>query len=387
MKILITGGGSGGHVSPALAVAKVLQAQSDMELLYVGGTLTMEGSTGPSVEQSLVQPTDIPFVAISAGKLKRDGLSLTTVTRLWGVVPGIFQAFKVVKDFKPQVVLSTGGYVSLPVVWAAWMQGIPVVIHEQTAAVGLANQIASRMANVIAITFPQSATYFNAKKVVLTGNPLNQQVANPTSDGLKSDPVLGWLQRKSAKPLIYVTGGGLGSHVINLAVEQDLEKLLTVYRVIHQTGSNQKFADYERLTELQKRLPSKLAQDYLPLQQLAVSQIGHIYKAASLVVCRAGANTILELAYWGLPAICIPIPWVTHDEQTKNAQALVEAGTATIVKESLLSDRVLFDTIEQQLAHPPTQQQKDAAKQLVKLDADQVLASITVSLAQARSVS
>ena len=142
---------------PALAVANVLKQQPNCELLYVGGKMTMEGTSGPSIEEQLVAPTGIPYTSIRSGKLARDRISLTTFKRLWGAVPGLFDAYRVVGQFNPDVVFSSGGYVSLPVVVAAWARRIPVVIHEQTAGVGLANSIAGKVATKVAITFPQSA--------------------------------------------------------------------------------------------------------------------------------------------------------------------------------------------------------------------------------------
>lgn len=379
MKVLITGGGSGGHVSPALAVARLLDQQS-VEVLFVGGTLTMEGAQGPSVEQTMVEAAGFPFVAISSGKLKRDGLSLKTLTRLWGVVPGLFQAYKAVHRFKPQVVLSTGGYVSLPVVLAAWLQRIPVVIHEQTAAVGLANQLASRLATKVAITFPGSATYFNPTKVVLTGNPLNQSIIHPQTLPM-DDPVGQWLSQ-CQKPLIYITGGGLGSHVINKTVETILPQLLDRYCLIHQTGANQHYADYERLQQYRHNLEPQLQARYLPLKHLTAQQIGQVYQQASLVIARAGANTVLELAYWGMPTIFIPIPWVTHDEQTKNATILVDAGTAVILKEADLTGQSLHQAIEQTMANQPSKHHRQQAKSLVKPQADQALVDLVLQQAK-----
>lgn len=382
MKILITGGGSGGHVSPALAVAKQLQhLDPQVELLYIGGTMTMEGATGPSVEERLVSQTDIPFVAISAGKLKRDGLSLNTLKRLWGVVPGFFQAFHQVKTFNPHIVFSTGGYVSIPVVMAAWILRKPIVIHEQTAAVGLANTIASKMATKVAITFPQSAQYFNASKVVETGNPLNAAIKDPVAKQELDDDFAQWLTKQS-KPILYVTGGGLGSHVLNLAIESSLEALLERFAIIHQTGSNEHYADFERLSTQRSSMDKKQASQYWISKHVTPQQIGWIYKQSQMVISRAGANTVLELAYWSKPTIFVPIPWVTHDEQTKNAQALVDTGVAIILPEPQLNStslRQAIDTVSQ-IQVTPTIKKRTA--QLVKVDADVELAKLVLKTAK-----
>lgn len=385
MRLILTGGGSGGHVSPALAVAKELASRHpDLQLLYIGGTLTMEGSTGPSIEQVMVERVGgIPFQAISAGKLKRDGLSLTTLKRLWGVVPGFWQAFKLVKQFKPDVVFSSGGYVSVPVVLAAWLQHIPLVIHEQTAAVGLANSIAAKVATKIAITFPQSATYFPAAKTILTGNPVNQEVIQPDLQIKKTD--LGhWLypdSKAKLKPLIYITGGGQGSHKMNLAIEESLGNLLTQYRLVHQTGDNQHYADFPRLQQQAQQLEPSLQANYYPVKHLSPAEIGHLYQQSALIIARAGANTVLEVAHWAKPAIFIPIPWVTHQEQDKNAQALVEAGTALILPEADLSADSLAQAITTQLNLQPTPTVIAKAQKLANPQAAKHLADIITQVA------
>jgi UDP-N-acetylglucosamine--N-acetylmuramyl-(pentapeptide) pyrophosphoryl-undecaprenol N-acetylglucosamine transferase len=378
MKILLTGGGSGGHISPALAVAEVLRKDSDIELLYVGGKMTMEGSTGPSIEEKLVVPTGIAYVSIRAGKLRRDGLSLATLKRLWGVVPGFFDAFKTVKQFHPDVVFSSGGYVSLPVVWAAALLRVPIVIHEQTAVVGLANSLAGRVATKVAITFAQSAQYFPQHKVQLTGNPIRPEVLAPKID---KSPLSDWL-KSADKPVIYITGGGLGAHNINVTIEQMLPQILDRYCVVLQCGAHSKYQDYERLLQKQSSFPTEVARRFWPTQFFTPNEVGLLYRQASLVIARSGANTVLELAAVGVPAIFIPIPWVTHDEQTKNAQVLVQPGMAVIVPEKELSADRLFQEIEIMVARlPQLEESRQAARQLVDFEATGKLVALIKSAA------
>lgn len=370
MRVLITGGGSGGHISPALAVAQRLRRDfSDVELLYVGGSLTMEGSTGESLESRLVKPTGIPFKLIHVGKLKRGGVSWSTFSRLWGFLPGLVEAWMVVRSFKPNVLFSSGGYVSLPVVIAAWLHRVPIIIHEQTAAVGLANSIAARLARRVAITFPQSAAYFAPEKVVLTGNPIQPEIIEPDLSLLRQTTIGKWLASPGL-PIIYITGGGLGSHIINQTVGLCLEQLLTRYRVVHQCGAHAGFNDFDRLQSLVAALPEPLQQQYMLARHFSANEVGLIYHQASTVVARAGANTVLELAAYGLPAVLIPIPWVTHDEQTKNAQVLVEAGTAILLPERELSAERLLGAISERItALSSLDSSRRKARSLVDLEA------------------
>jgi UDP-N-acetylglucosamine--N-acetylmuramyl-(pentapeptide) pyrophosphoryl-undecaprenol N-acetylglucosamine transferase len=381
MKVLMTGGGSGGHVSPALAVACVLlQRDPDIQLLFIGGKLTMEGSTGPSIEERLVRAENIPFQAIHAGKLPRQAFGIRTVKRLWGVVPGCVEAFAAVRRFSPDIVLSTGGYVSVPVVLAAAMLRIPVILHEQTAAVGLANQLAARVATKIAITFSSSSKFFDSRKVILTGNPIRPEILSPNKDAVESSSLGNWLQ-SSALPLIYITGGGLGSHIINETFFQLLPAILEQFRIVHQCGANEYYQDYEHVLAVIEDWPIELRKRYWPVKTLTADEVGSIYEQAAIVVARAGANTVLELAAWGIPTIFVPIPWVTHDEQTKNASVLVEAGTATIVPESSLSSARLAEAITDMFRHiEDFRSKQEQAKALVDLKAAEKLTDIVVDM-------
>lgn len=367
MKVLLTGGGSGGHVSPSLAVASLLQSEKDEhQLLYIGGNLTMEGSTGPSIEESLVKPTGIPYISIPAGKLRRDGLSIKTLVRLWGFFPGMIRAIWEVRKFNPDVVFSSGGYVSLPVVWAAALWRKPIVIHEQTAAVGLTNSLSARVASKIAITFSQSIKFFPQDKVVLTGNPIRRQIIDPKP---QNQELVKWV-KQADKPLLLVTGGGQGSHIINVTIEAMLEALLDSYCLVHQCGAHAQFQDFERLEFAKKSLAPELARRYWPSRHFSPDEMGFLFQQAAVVIGRSGANTVLELAALGVPAIFIPIPWVTHDEQTKNAMVLHEIGLASIIPEKELNPQRLRAEINQQMVNITNMDQaRTAAKALADSDA------------------
>jgi UDP-N-acetylglucosamine--N-acetylmuramyl-(pentapeptide) pyrophosphoryl-undecaprenol N-acetylglucosamine transferase len=382
MRILITGGGSGGHVSPALAVIERLRTlHPSPELLYVGGTLTMEGSQGPSIEEQLVKPTGITYVAIRAGKLPRQAFNFSTIKRLWGVLPGFWGAWRVLRKFKPDVVFSTGGYVTLPVTIVASLMRVPVVIHEQTAAIGLTNNIASRFARKVAITFPSSRKYFPSSKTILTGNPLRQTVLSPALSHLDDTDLGRWLAAGDL-PVLYITGGGLGSHVINLTVSSALEKLLMSYRIVHQCGNHTEFQDYEAVVKKALELPDLLRRRYWPAKSFTSEEVGLLYARSALVVARAGANTVLEVASWGLPALFIPIPWVTHNEQEKNARVLEELGAARILPEKDLTPERLIAELRRMFEGLATLKRGGVqAKNMVARDADAQLVQLIMAVA------
>lgn len=396
MKILITGGGSGGHVSPALATLeelknKVSKAKIPLEILFIGGKLGMEGGSQPSIEQKILPQTNIPHVFIHAGKLQRY-LSLATFYSLWGVLPGLLEAFYYLWKFKPDLIFSTGGFVTVPVVVAGWLLRIPILIHEQTATVGLANKIGGRLAQKVAVSFHSSAKEFPQGRVLITGNPLRPQILWAAAEQERRRQELG--QAKGAKeklqhiPNIYITGGAQGSHIINEIVQESLAEILERGNVIHQCGSNRRFNDFEKLSKIAGTLPDRLKKRYQVKEYLNNQEIGKVFAQTDLVITRAGANTINELAAVGIPAILIPIPWVTHNEQYKNARILVNAGSAVVIPEDELDHQRLLSELDTTLANWNEFQEKAVAfRKEVPLDAASKLADEIIQLAKTKSKS
>lgn len=338
MRVAVTGGGSGGHLSPALAVIqKIKELRPDAEVLYIGGRLSMEGARQSSIEQRVLPKTDIPHIFIHAGKLQRRW-RLSTVFLLWGAIPGFFEALYNLRKFKPQVIFSTGGFVSVPVIFAAWLLQIPIIIHEQTATVGLANRIGARFAHEVMVSFPSSARHFPAGKVTVSGNPIRSEVLAVVHKRQKRE-------YPRAPFLIYITGGAQGSHLINQVVAEALPQLLKKYRVIHQCGDNRLYNDYSSLSQKADRLEPHLHERYQLFKYIDVQDIGEVFFKADLVIGRAGANTVNEITALGIPAIFIPIPWVTNNEQYKNARILVNTGSAIILEERRLSAESLLKTV------------------------------------------
>ncbi|MGI6775881.1 MAG: UDP-N-acetylglucosamine--N-acetylmuramyl-(pentapeptide) pyrophosphoryl-undecaprenol N-acetylglucosamine transferase [Patescibacteria group bacterium] len=321
---------TGTHFTPALAVIEEIKKKEPWEIYYLGRKYTLEGEKIPSPESQILPKMGVKFIPIPAGRLQRR-FTRWTIPSLLRVPFGLFKALKVILEIKPKVIVSFGGYVGVPVVIAGFLRRVPILIHEQTATVGLANKISARFAQKIAISFPESKTFFPEGKVVFTGNPLRPEI-------FKSGKPLFPLNEK--KKTIYITGGSQGASIINETVERCLLDLVIQYNVVHQCGAK----DYPHFKE-------KKAKDYFPVDYVDNNSIGWVFEKADLVVSRGGANTILELAALGKPAIIIPIPWATHNEQLKNAEFLAKSGVAEILPQEKLNPQNLKDLIEKMMAN------------------------------------
>ncbi len=362
MRVVITGG----HLTPALAV--IDEIVKDHQVIFIGRRTASEGDKSKSAEAIVIPQLKIPFFSIEAGRLQRK-LTPYTLFALLKIPLGFFQAFLILIKNDPDVVISFGGYVALPVVLAAWLQRIPVITHEQTTETGLANKIIARFAQKVAVAWETSAANFPKKKVIITGNPIRAQVLN-----IKREKV--------SKPVIYITGGNQGAHVINNAAEEIVENLASLGEVYHQTGGSEVYHDFERLSEKLATLPKATAENYHLAKWYSTEELAEILAKATLVIGRSGANTITELAYLGIPALLIPIPWVTHDEQTKNAQILSSRGAGLILAQKELTGKRLLSTVEIMLKDI-TAFQKGAqeVKKLIKTDSASKLAQEALKLA------
>ncbi len=383
IRILVTGGGTGGHVSPALAVIQALQEMAKGAdwapvFRYVGSR--------SGVEQGLVEAIGLPFVGVESGKLRRASslagmLTLKNLGDAFRVPVGIVQAWNEVRRFRPDVVLATGGYVSVPPVIAAGLLRIPVLIHEQTVQIGLANKIAARFATRIALTLEGAASELptqDRKKVFVTGNPVRAAIFG--GDKLRAVGRLGFDPAENALPTIYVTGGALGAQSINRAVEEALPELLQFCRVVHQCGKadgEHSIAQRECLDEMQK-------QRYI-LLPIVGAEIADIFALADLIVGRSGAGTVTEAAAVGKPALFIPLVPTGGDEQTRNAQRLVDAGAAVILPSSELSGSRLVTEVRRLLSDPARRQEMGAAAlTLATPNAARDLAEAVLGLAKPR---
>jgi UDP-N-acetylglucosamine--N-acetylmuramyl-(pentapeptide) pyrophosphoryl-undecaprenol N-acetylglucosamine transferase len=318
MKIVIIGG----HLSPAIALIDEIKDKKD--ILFIGRKYALEGDKSLSLEYKVCQEKGIGFAPISAGRLQRK-LTRYTISAILKIPVGIYQALRIMKKFNPDVVVGFGGYVSFPVVMSAFILRIPIVIHEQTLEAGLSNKIESIFANKICISFERSRDFFPKNKTILTGNPVRPEILNPKSRlELPSENI----------PLIYVTGGSLGSVFINSLIEKNLKDLLSRYRVIHQTGGANNFESLNKLKDVKKTLGNDLRKRYLVSDHFSADEAGSILREATLVIGRAGINTITELMFLNKPAILIPLPVSQRNEQFKNAMFLKDIGLAQIIPQN-----------------------------------------------------
>ena len=320
--VVIAGGGTGGHTSPGLAVATLLRERS-ISCAWIGSR--------SGIEAQRVPQTGIPYVAIATGKLRRYWAWQNVGDLAVNVPMGMLGAFRALKALRPRVVFGTGGFVALPVMFAAAVSRVPIVLHEQTAVPGLANRIGARFARRIAVTFPDKEGRFPASRVVVTGNPLRPELRS----GSRSSAIARF-QLDPAVPLVYVTGGALGAHRINRVVGEALPALLTHVQMIHQCGDNAATGDRPWLEERRAALPPSLARRYTVVPYVG-AELAEIYAAAALAVARAGAGTVNECCQLGVPALYVPLPGTSGDEQTENARLVERAGGAVVLPQSMLT--------------------------------------------------
>jgi UDP-N-acetylglucosamine--N-acetylmuramyl-(pentapeptide) pyrophosphoryl-undecaprenol N-acetylglucosamine transferase len=298
------------------------------------------------IEARRARDFEIPFHPIPTGKLRRAWARQNVRDLCVNFPAGVMAALVLLRRLRPDVVFATGGFVALPVVIAAAVARVPVVVHEQTAVPGLANRIAARFARRIGVTFPDAARWFPAAKVVLTGNPLRPELRG----GTRGD-ALARFALDPALPLVYVTGGAQGAQAINRAVGAALPALLEHAQIVHQCGDNKTTDDRAWLEARRAALPPVLAARYTVLPFITTELAG-IYAAAALVVARAGAGTVNECCHLGLPALYIPLPGTRGDEQTANARLVGRAGGCAILVQSDLSPERLTERVLALLADP-----------------------------------
>lgn len=353
LRLAIAGGGTGGHVSPALAVLSELRqrlAGRDLALdaLWIG---SVDG-----LESAAAVAAGVAYTGIPTGKLRRY-LTLETLRDAARLPLGLIAARRALAAFRPHVLFSTGGFVSVPAVIAARWLGIPCLTHEQTVTVGLANRINARFVDRIALSYAMSRTWlprhpwlggssdairtvawpptpsrrFGRRPpapLVLTGNPVR-----PELSAGQADRAAAHFKLQPGRPVVYLTGGARGSHALNVATGAALPDLLAIAHVVHQTGPVEANGDLPRLERLAAGLSEPLHAGYRPIAFVG-PELPDLFALTSLVVGRAGAGTIAELASLGKPSLLIPLPGASADEQMRNARLLADAGAAVVLPES-----------------------------------------------------
>ena len=369
MRVVIAGGGTGGHTSAGLAVAAAL-ARRGVEVHWIGSAEGLEARRVPEA--------GLPFHPIAAGKLRRYWDRRNVSDLLLRVPVGLAQSLRLLRALRPDLVFGTGGFVALPPALAARALGIPLVIHEQTAAPGLANRIAGRLARRIALTFPPAAPVFPAERVTVTGNPLR-----PELRGGSREAACRLLGLDPGAPIVYVTGGSQGAHRINRTVGEILPELLEATQVVHQCGDNQETGDHAWLTERAGALPAALRARYA-LRPWVGAELRDVYAAADLVVGRSGAGTVNECCQLGRPALFVPLPGASGDEQTHNARLAARAGGAILLPQAELTPGALLEALTALVGdRPRLARMGERMRELAVPDADDRLARLILEAAAA----
>ncbi|MDE3838428.1 undecaprenyldiphospho-muramoylpentapeptide beta-N-acetylglucosaminyltransferase [Bacillus methanolicus] len=350
MRIVVSGGGTGGHIYPALAlIREIAKENKNAQFLYIG--------TEKGLESKIVTREQIPFKSIHITGFKRK-LSFENIKTVFRFVKGVRDSKKILKEFNPDVVIGTGGYVCGPVVYAASRIGIPTIIHEQNSVPGLTNKFLSRYVDKIAVCFEEAKAFFPSEKVVLTGNPRASEVVG--QDGIHGRLSSGL---KVKDPAVLIFGGSRGARPINEAVLKTLSQFEEKpYQVLYVTGD----VHYE---EVKKEVELIGNPDNVVIKPF-IHNMPEVLAGIDLVVSRAGATTLAELTSLGIPSILIPSPYVTNNHQEKNSRALSDHGAAILLLEKDLTGSKLVEHIDQILMDKDKlTEMKNAAKRLGMPDA------------------
>ncbi|KKP86930.1 MAG: hypothetical protein UR89_C0010G0001, partial [Candidatus Roizmanbacteria bacterium GW2011_GWA2_35_8] len=291
-----------------------------VEIIFVGRKYALDSEKTISLEYKEIEKLKMKFISLQAGRLTRI-LSLKSIVNFLRIPFGIIKAFLIVNEERPDKVISFGSYLALPIVIWSSIFKIPVYTHEQTINPGLSNKIIGRFSKKIFVAFDDAVQHFNFKKTIVCGNPVRSSIFKV----IKRPFII-----KKDRPVIYITGGSLGSHSINEHIKKIIMQLLKDYIVIHQVGDTKEYQDFERLKGLKDLMSEKFKNRYYLRKHFFEDEIGYIYSISDLVVGRAGANTFFELVYLTLPALFIPLPWSSGREQQKHAEIFAKKGIGEI---------------------------------------------------------
>lgn len=317
-KIVLTGGGTAGHVTPNIALLPTLKA-NDYEIHYIG--------SHNGIEKKLITEQGIPYYPISTGKLRRY-LDIKNFTDPFRVIKGYFEAKKTLKNLAPNVVFSKGGFVSVPVVLAAHKLGIPVIIHESDMTPGLANKLSIPSATTVCCNFPETVSMIKGGKGMLTGTPIRAELGTGNAEA-----GLSMCKFNNQKPVILVMGGSLGALHVNEAIRAILPRLLQKFQIVHLCGKGKVDETFYSTT------------GYYQFEYID-KELKDLFAAADIVVSRAGANAIFELLELNKPNLLIPLSaQASRGDQILNAKSFAASGYSMVLEEEDLTENSLYDAI------------------------------------------
>ena len=325
MKVIISGGGTGGHIFPAISIAEQLKkVVPNVEILFVGANNRMEMEKVPQAGYNIIG------LPISGFQRK---LSLQNVKTMINIVKSLRKAKKIIREFKPDIAVGVGGYASGPMLYAAQRHGIPTVIQEQNSYAGITNKILGSRVQKVCVAYDNMERFFKPKTIVFTGNPVRPAIQNITCGRQES---LDFFGLESNKKTILVVGGSLGARTINHSVTESLQIIKdSNVQVIWQTGKGY----YEEAKKVAENYPSVKVYDF-------IKNMDYAYTSADIIISRAGAGTISELCIVGKPCVFVPSPNVSEDHQTKNAQALVSKNAAIMISDAESKKKLFHTTLE-----------------------------------------
>lgn len=363
MRILFTGGGSGGHFFPALAVIRELKRIAeeerilDLELFYMGPD---------DFGRDLLKQEGVVAVSIASGKMRRY-FSFQNFLDIFTVIAGTWQAIWNMYLITPDVIFSKGGYGALPAILAAALFRIPLIIHESDAIPGKVNKFSARFAKRIGVAFPSAAKFFPKEKTAVVGVPIRKRILGGSSTEAKEN-----FDIFSNLPVVGFMGASQGAQKINDAALGVLKELTDEFEILHQTGTK----NYKDVNgEAGVILESARKERYHPFGFLDETALRDFYLVSDLIVSRAGASSIFEIAVWGKPAILIPLRDAAQNHQRKNAYEYAGTGAAIIVEETNLTPHILLAEIKKIMGNPELMKKmKEAAQKFARIDSAELIA-------------
>ena len=383
MRVLVSGGGSGGHIYPALAVATQLQKEYQAEILYLG--------SDDGLENELAPKAGFPIAIVKAGKLRRY-VSWRTITGVARVPVGMAQAVGIVRKFRPHAAFTSGGYVAVPAGLAARLNGVPLLMHQQDVPANLSNRLIAPLATRISVAFADSLAYFPARKTLQLGNPMRQAMldmreVSPQQARSILGGAINWegtINRPSIEvPLLLVTGGSQGARHLNQVVCHALPDLLPHCQVLQISGKGL----FDETRELAERVMADLNEEVKQRYRLVPymdAEMPAALQASDLVLCRSGASTLSELALLGKPSILVPLPpAIGSSPQEANAEMFHRRNAAEVIRDEDLKPQILVERVISILTSSTLlTSMAEAARALAKPQATQEIAAEVIKIAK-----